>query len=259
MIPARHVLPALSILVPCLSATADTITIDGQRYENVLISKSAALYYVQLPDEGRTLSVAVDKVDPDSVTINEDPYYRDELKAKYERNREMNESQEPVVVDPAFRVQESTPNQADVDALLEAGGEGGDAVASNASLSPSAIEAGLAGFGIQFQDGPNKGGHPTRIARSRTGITIELVGPPDELVQMTVKGQGTPQEYTMMTSQMRMFVTQAAPNAVSQYNGLVTEAEQKGQATMNAGGLQFRLSRDENGPNVQFEFNVKAR
>jgi hypothetical protein len=61
------------------TAFADQITVEGKTYQNVLIFKSSSRYYIRLPKEGRVISVPTTKVDESTVTIVDDPYYRDEL------------------------------------------------------------------------------------------------------------------------------------------------------------------------------------
>lgn len=248
---------AVTMLAAAASVWADAITIDGQRYDDVLITRSSVFYYVQIPDEGRTINIPVDQVNPNSVTISDDPYYRDELKAEYERNRAMKDTGKPVIQNPSFQVEDSGPSQADVDALLRGGGGGGNAGgAGGAGISRNQFEQMLSNFGAQFRDGPQRNGQPSRVARMPDGTTLTLVGPPNRLTGLNVKGQGTPQQYAMFTNQMKMTVARLSPGAVAQVDSFVADAEKDGRATLNLPNGQARLTYSENGGTVKFEYDL---
>lgn len=63
---------------------ADTIIVGGKQYSNVLVYESSSYYYVKLPREGRSLSVRKSEVPSNQVEINEDPYYREQLRELYD-------------------------------------------------------------------------------------------------------------------------------------------------------------------------------
>lgn len=241
---------ALTMMRP---AAADTITVNGKRYDDVLVLKTSAFYYIQLPDEGRTLSVPAEDVDPAKVSINDDPFYRDKLKIEYDRNREAREANENVqVTDPAFQADTSSgPSQAQLDALRGGGGGG-----AGASIPRTQFEQMLSNFGVQFQDGPQRNGQPSRVARMPDGTTIELVGPPNRLMGLTVKGQGTPQQYAMFQNQIKMTAGQMAPSAAGQLDSLFAEAKEKGRATLTMPNGQIRVMHTENAGTVKFEYNL---
>lgn len=68
-------------------AQADSITVDGKSYENVYVTETGAMYYVQVPSEGRSFSVLKNKVDPATVIILKDPVQRKALLDAYKQNR----------------------------------------------------------------------------------------------------------------------------------------------------------------------------
>lgn len=83
----RHA--ALGIVAACLiqaAADADRITFDGQTWNDVLVYKSSTMYYVKVPEDGTIFNVPMDAVAPSSVEIVRDPWYRDELRKRFEQN-----------------------------------------------------------------------------------------------------------------------------------------------------------------------------
>lgn len=73
---------ALALCAP--NVAADSIVYRGVLYEDVLIYKGASSYYVKVPDEGRVFNVPNHEVNPSQVRMVYDPYYRDELKLRFE-------------------------------------------------------------------------------------------------------------------------------------------------------------------------------
>lgn len=57
----------LILLLGIALCAADSITIDGKRYENVEIRESATRYYVRIPSENKTISVSKDQVAPGDI------------------------------------------------------------------------------------------------------------------------------------------------------------------------------------------------
>lgn len=74
---------------------ADRITVDGTTYENVVVREGASLYYVLLPEEGRTFSVSKDKAGPDAVSISADRAERRRLEDNWAANRSNNQLSDP--------------------------------------------------------------------------------------------------------------------------------------------------------------------
>jgi hypothetical protein len=69
-------------------AGADSITIGDQAYENVIIREGRSLYYVQLPEEGRTISVSKNRVAADQVVFGGDDEARAALHDAWRANNE---------------------------------------------------------------------------------------------------------------------------------------------------------------------------
>lgn len=79
-----------AVLGLCCASWADTITVDGVRYENVIVRESGTRYYIQLPQEGRAFSVSKDKVAVRDIVLSDDPSARDALLKEWNaRNAEL--------------------------------------------------------------------------------------------------------------------------------------------------------------------------
>jgi len=86
----RKIVGLGGILLALVSTTsrADTITVDGVTYENAVVTETNAMYYVQLPKEGRCLNVIKPKTASAKVVIStiSDPVERSALIDEYKRN-----------------------------------------------------------------------------------------------------------------------------------------------------------------------------
>lgn len=233
------------------TASADSITVDGQRLENVLVTKTSSFYYIQIPGEGRTLNVPIDQIDEASVQINKDPFYRDELQTRYKENHERRENDEEIVVDPAFRAGSETIGS----------GSGSDAgVPGGASAAPAGgglgvprtqLESMLAGMlGQTFQPGPGRNGQPSVVAQMPDGSRVELLGPPEQLHGVIASGTGAPAQIKMMMQQLGMLVMQLQPAAASALPALTQEAEQSGSARKSVGGVTLSMTQTKQGENA---------
>ena len=78
---------AIVVVTLCVACTAvaDSITIDGVTHEDVYIREGAARYFVQIPADGRVISVGKDEVNPGDVSISADAARRDELLKEWRR------------------------------------------------------------------------------------------------------------------------------------------------------------------------------
>lgn len=72
--------------MPLAPASADRITYDGETWNDVLVYQSSSMYYVKVPEQGIIFNVPIDAVPPSNVIIERDPYYRDDLKKRFEEN-----------------------------------------------------------------------------------------------------------------------------------------------------------------------------
>lgn len=108
---------AVAALVP-FSVPADSITIDGQVLQDVLVTETGALYYVMFPETGKSAGYAKSKVDPASVVIEPDANRRNALRARFEQTRpplpEPEEAERPKLIpDPTADDPAGDPAAAD--------------------------------------------------------------------------------------------------------------------------------------------------
>jgi len=79
----RFVAVLVSVFLLMGVSAADSIVIDGTRYDNVRVTESSRMYYVQIPDEGRTITALKSEVD--EVQITGDASEREALHRKWEK------------------------------------------------------------------------------------------------------------------------------------------------------------------------------
>jgi catechol 2,3-dioxygenase-like lactoylglutathione lyase family enzyme len=236
-------------------AAADSITVNGQRVDNVLVTKTSSFYYVQLPGEGRTLNFPVESVEPGAVKINDDAFYRDKLKEEYKKNKELRDAGQEIEVDPAFRAGPGDSVGGDGSA---APAQSGGAAAGGLGVPRTQVEAALAGFGLAFQPGSGRGGQPSVVAQMPDGSRVELVGPPEQLFGIVASGTGAPAQINMMMTQLQMLVTQLQPAAAGEMQGLVQESKESGSARRSVGGVTLSLTQSQQGENATVEFQMLA-
>jgi len=102
--------PALRVLSISLAAAflcpffamADSIAFSGKTYENVYVREGGTMYFVQIPAEGRVVSVAKAEVPADQVKISSDPAERAALLEEWNRNNDkLRGVSAPVTAEPA--------------------------------------------------------------------------------------------------------------------------------------------------------------
>lgn len=200
----RFGMPTSIWVVLCLVSavvSADSITVAGVSYRDVLVYQSPSIYYVKLPEEGRVLSIPTAQIDPLTVEINDDPYYRDELKEKYERARlrvlgpANNEQRTPL--DPAFLVQQKSKSQ-DIGQLLGPRGSG-----EPLGISAAALKSQLRGAGLTFRQGKSLDGEEATIGASRDKrLEVQIIGPPSDVTGVVVKIRGKAQQTEALTKKL---------------------------------------------------------
>lgn len=239
-------------ILPGAVSQADEIAIAGYEYKNVLITKTSSFFYVQLPEEGRTLSIPVNEVDTSSVKINNDPFYRTPLKEKYDVNRKRRAEGEIQDVDPSFRAAGNAVSSPDAAfGGGTAGGNGGGA--KGLGVARTQVEAALSGFGFQVEAGPS-----SAMAKHPSGSTIELQGPPESLTGLVAKMSGPVATVDQGAQQMQMFVMTLNPGAAGAFTQALTEAKANGSASKSAGGMNINIRRQVNGENADAEIRVSA-
>ncbi len=89
------------LFLAAVCATADTITVKGKTYEDVLVNEGTSMYYVRLPKTGEVLNVPKDDVDREAIVINHGRRYRADLRKEFAKNRTRQAAPESVPVKPA--------------------------------------------------------------------------------------------------------------------------------------------------------------
>lgn len=65
---------------------ADSIVVDGRRYESVYVRQSPTMYFIQFPEDGRVLSVLKGQVDEADVHLTQDKNERARLHKRWKKN-----------------------------------------------------------------------------------------------------------------------------------------------------------------------------
>ncbi len=241
-------------LLLAVGANADDITVSGNPYKDVLVSKTGNFYYVQLPEEGRTISVLIAQVDASTVKINDDPFYRGPLKEKYTVNKTRRAAGEIKDVAPAFRTSGAAGNGSSLslDDLRGSGAGGGGG--GGFGVPRTTIETTLTQFGFQFQPGP---GNTSAIAKRPDG-SLELLGPPESLTGILAKASGPVAAVDATAQQLQLLLMQLKAEAATAYMGALNEAKQKGSASVSAAGVSISITRTVNGENADMEIRLTA-
>lgn len=128
-----------------LSSIADTITVDGVAYENVIVDETPTVYYIRFPETGNSQSVLKEKVAPEDVRITENRTERRKLQLLYKKTQTQQRR-----ANPALPVSRETPGDGSVRKLFV----GGDVVITN------------------LEKNQMRASNPKRIFEDRKGVTI---------------------------------------------------------------------------------------
>ena len=247
---------------------ADKITVDGVRYKDVIVIESPTSYYTQLPKEGRILLAPKAKVDASTVEINRDPFYRDELKAQFDKAKASGSTEKQPTEKPTFKIDTSARIDTGGGAGSISGGAGGGGGAGPSSgaaglgSSRSQLQSMLQGMmqqqgGGQFQDGPVKNGFPTVILRTPEGF-VELIGPPDKLMGITMRATGPAAAMAQQIPQMGMLLTMAAPGAAAQLRPALGQLASSGAVDTTAGGARLKATITTNGDQQTLDLSLMS-
>ena len=234
-------------------ALGDTITVDGKTYTDVLIYKSSGSYYIKIPTEGRVLNATFDKVDEASVEIVPDPYYRDELKQKYDKSRRRRLGQKPLedsrTFDPAF--------------LVSGGGGGGKGGVRGLGMPRTVVQSMIAGMGVSFTPTTGPGGVPAFMgALPGGGATLTLEGPDDKLTGITISRAVTKKEmkeFRQDLVQIKMLTAGVSPWAGEWLIQTFPTIRQTGFAEATQDGVNVTATFVEGAKNsYTFEFTIRS-
>jgi len=249
------------LTVCCGWAGADEIVVLGSRYRDVLVMKSSTTYYVQIPWEGRTISVRAEEVDGSTVSISDDPYYRDKLRQEYRDSKDLRATGElppraPSKSDPRFQVQEQSKTK-DFE-LYQEGPGGGAGGVGGLGVARTTVEQQLAGFGMQFSPGQARGGQPTVIANMGPAAQIVLIGPPGVLMGVSSSSTVPAAQVQAAAGQMQLMMGQLSPELAPQIGEIIKEAREKGEAKRNLDGVAITISFKPVGEMVEIKALVMA-
>lgn len=236
-------------------AAGDTITVGGARYKDVLVLKSNSSFYIQIPWEGRTISVRLEDVDESTVVISNDPYYRDRLKEEYRVSKQLRDAGQlrEGMDTSAFRVLESSNSNFELPADSGNGtGKGG------LGVPRTQVEQALTSFGVQFLPGPGRGGDPSVAGTMPNGARVELIGPPESLNGLDITASIPAGQMTAFAGQMKMFVLQMDSSLAGDYDTMIREAQSSGRSSRTVNGISVIITMAENAGTVDFRMAVTA-
>lgn len=177
----------------------DDIRVGGKAYTDVLIHTSSTLYYVTVPEEGRVVTVLKSEVDPSTVSIVDDPIYRDKRKAVYDENREspkgkayqsLDESQVVADAKAAVAAANDAQYQTRPDGEIPEGGgvaAGGSATAEGLGVSAAELQQAVQGAGVTMTQQGTQAGHPKYFGKTPSGdIQVDAYGPEENLKNITI-------------------------------------------------------------------------
>jgi hypothetical protein len=181
------------VLVGMLTASADSIFINGIQYTDVLVYESGEYFYVKIPNTGKSMSVSKAKVSSDQVKINDDPYYRDQLRNLYKSVKAGDaaamKASKPV--DSAF-IDVVANKTIDTSALFSAGG------GKPMNMSVDAAKAGASNAGVTLAQsgsglkGSSEDGLLTVTVAISDGKVTGLTGVINSTDQQVVQGKMFP-------------------------------------------------------------------
>ena len=181
--PSVYMLAVWAGLALCaMDVAADSIVYRGVLYEDVLIYKGSASYYVKVPDEGRVFNVPIHEVNPSQVGMVHDPYYRDELKLRFEDAKKRLKSGEVLRrrdSGSSFSLADSGNEELSASDLLDSGGGAG------LGIPLDTVKALLIASGMTIA---KVAGVVT--ATDTSGTTIKLYGAPDSLSRIDLQVNG---------------------------------------------------------------------
>jgi hypothetical protein len=233
---ARHFVLALGLMMFGIgNSFADSITVDGRTYDDVLIYKSPSKYYVKVPKTGKTLNFSIDEVDANAVTINDDPYYRDKLKARYELRKMGAPAKEEI--DPNFKVVNSGPGEGPIDtsALFGGGGGGGKGL----GISQSQAKETLSLLQIKFSGSGN-----SISGKTPDGTTVvSMTGPKNNITKINLAITSTdPALIQQKLTPLVPIVTKVAPWSIAWLQQSMAQFQQTGKIEKTQGGVTVRVT-----------------
>ncbi|MEK7793899.1 MAG: hypothetical protein AAB353_05185 [Candidatus Hydrogenedentota bacterium] len=252
----RLIVVTIGAALAALTGQADSITVNGTAYTDVLVYKGSGSYYVKIPAEGRVLHVPQSETDESTVVVNDDPYYRDGLQAKFEESKAKVDAGEPVAktTDSKFlaaaSASTSAPAEGDVDitALLGGGGGGGGgAMAAQAG----ALAKQLQNFGFKVEQ--SGGGFRATAPDGQSTISMQPAGGG---VQFSVSA--IPQTAPQLMMGMNQGLMQMLPQGQKQWLQSQMGALNGPSASIqnNADGVNLRINKSTSAQKVDLTVTI---
>lgn len=260
---------AVTLCFAAATAHADSITVDGKTYEDVLVYPSPTHYYVKLPAEGEVFSVAKTEVDQSSVVIVNDFSYRLRMRNYYDavvngdeeaQQRLIEQQQQRDTSNQQARLKELAAQARSAAGSAEGGGEisvtdeappGGGARSRGPGLGVTReqLVSTLEGLGFQITQEGEQGGNPVTVAESNI-TTIKMYGPDNGLTRIETTISGPMQAIFAEAQKMGQMNTTVSPQAAQVVNSQQAKL-MTGQAideTVN--GVHVRVQANQQGENV---------
>lgn len=261
----------VAALVGAVTAVwADSITVNGKTYRDVLIRTTANLYYVTLPDEGRVLTLSRHEVDPASVSIVDDPIYRDRLKAIYEENRAAPKPRSYQSIDEAdvvadARAMVDAANDSDyqirpIDEFAQPSDGGGSGSADGLGVTAAELQTAVQSAGVTMAQQGMQAGHPRFSGRSSSGhLEVDAYGPEENLKHLnlvvTASDLGQLQSSLMAVAPMLEKIAPWAPEWFMQ-NQAALMASNSVETTQ--GNIRLRMQAGQSGANISLTITFDA-
>ncbi|MEX2015747.1 MAG: hypothetical protein WD873_03850 [Candidatus Hydrogenedentales bacterium] len=248
--PIRHIF-SCAIVAGSAAASADSIAIDGRVYENVLVYEGNSAYYVKIPDEGRVISAPKGEVSAASVSINDDPYYRDRLKTRFDQVRSGDQAAQLATPsapsDPAFQAPDTI-------AVPSGGNEaGGVAVGGGGSplgVTRQAVESMLQSGGWQNQSGAWKSANGS--------VQVQILGPDDNVTSVVASMSGPMGQIMQGMGQVNQLVSKMAPWAPAWVQQASPQLMQTGFIENAQNGVYVSIAAQQQGPAITLTATVRG-
>ena len=155
---------------------ADSIVLDGKRYENVYIGSGASMYYIQNPVDGSMVSVPKSMVSESDITITADRVARRKLREAWKIKRAQRGDGQPLTIsyeEWRDRIRPTLPSGAPLNAAITR-----DEIVSKNGIRAVQNRDGV----VQFTNRPRRSGSPTsgrNMFMGKDGVAIMTNRPED--------------------------------------------------------------------------------
>lgn len=232
------------------AATADSIAIDGRVYEDVLVYEGNSVYYVKIPDQGRVISAPKSDVSAASISINDDPYYRDQLKTRFDRvqsgEQEAALATPSTPSDPAFQAPDTIKVAGAEDEGVSIGAGGGGPL----NVSRQDVESMLQSSGFQNQGGTWKSGNGM--------VTVQIAGPDDNITSVVASMSGQMAQVLQGMGQVNGLISKLAPWAPAWVQQSQAQLMTQGFIENAHNGVYVSIGGQQEGPKLSVTATVRG-